>query len=106
MQARAVSLKMSHPRQEPLSLTVKEPSLVFMTNIEKLNTYLNRMRQERDAWKNKYQIVHAENKELQIHLKQINDEELANKKRNMQEDLFSSSIRPVLGSDNPPTSGA
>ena len=39
-------------------------------------------------------------------MKERNDEDLANKKRKLQEDLFSSSIRPVPGSDNPPTSGA
>lgn len=106
VQPRAVSLKMPYPRQEPLSLTVKEPSLIFMTDVEKLKIVLTRMQWQMDAWKNKYQIVHAENEELQRHLKQRNDEKLANKKRNVQEDLFSSSIRPVPGSDNPPTSGA
>lgn len=73
MQARAVSLKMPYPRQEPLSLTVKEPSPIFMTDTEKLKVALNRMQQEKDAWKNKYQIVHAENEEIQRHLKQMND---------------------------------
>ncbi|XP_050897221.1 uncharacterized protein LOC127104047 [Lathyrus oleraceus] len=106
VQARAVNLKMPYPRQEPLSLTVKEPSLIFMTDTEKLKIALTRVQQERDAWKNKYQIVHAENEELQRHLKQKNDEELANKKRKVQKDLFSFNIVPVLGSDNRPTSGA
>jgi hypothetical protein len=77
-----------------------------MTDTEKLKVTLTRMQRERDAWKNKYQIVHAENKELQRHLKQRNDEELANKKIKVQEDLLSSSIRSVPSSDDPPTSGA
>jgi hypothetical protein len=106
VQAKAVNLKMPYPRQEPFSLTVKEPSLIFMTDAEKLKIALTRVQRERDAWKNKYQIIHVENEELQRHLKQRNDEELANKKRKVQEDLFSSSIIPVLGSDNRPTSGA
>ncbi|XP_050916553.1 uncharacterized protein LOC127131681 [Lathyrus oleraceus] len=105
VQARAISLKMPYHRQEPLSLTVKEPSFVFMIDTEKLKISLTRVQRERDAWKNKYQIFHAENEELQRHLKQRNDEELANKKRKLQEDLFSSSIRPIPGSYNPPTSG-
>ncbi|XP_050889493.1 uncharacterized protein LOC127094746 [Lathyrus oleraceus] len=106
VQARVVSLKMHYPRQEPLSLTVKEPSFVFMTDAEKLKITLTMMQREKDAWKNKYHIVHAENEELQRHLKKRNYEELANKKRKVQEDLFSSSIKPVPGSDNPPTLGA
>lgn len=77
-----------------------------MTDTEKLKIALTRVQREKDAWKNKYQIVHAENEELQRHLKQRNDEELANKKRKVQKDLFSSSIIPVHGSDNRPTSGA
>lgn len=59
-----------------------------------------------DARKNKQQIIHAENEELQRHLKQRNDEELAKKKRKVQEGLFSFSIMPVPGSDDPHTSSA
>ncbi|XP_050877397.1 uncharacterized protein LOC127081157 [Lathyrus oleraceus] len=106
VQARVVGLKIPYRRQERLSLTIKKPSLIFMTGTEKLKIALTRVQQERDAWKNKYQIIHAENKELQRHLKQRNDEEIANKKRKVQDDLFSSSIIPVPGSNNPPTSCA
>lgn len=64
VQVRVVSLKMPYPQREPLSLTIKEPSLVFMTDVEKLKISLTRMQQENDAWKNKYQTVHAENGDL------------------------------------------
>lgn len=77
-----------------------------MSDAEKLKFALTMRQQERDAWKNKYQIVHVENEELKRQLKQRNDEDLANKKIKVQEDLLSSSIKQVPGSDNPPTSGA
>ncbi|XP_050915101.1 uncharacterized protein LOC127130071 [Lathyrus oleraceus] len=69
VQARAISLKIPYPRQEPLPLTIKEPSLVYMTDAEKLKVALTRMKREKDAWKNKYQIIHTENEEIQRHLK-------------------------------------
>lgn len=73
MQDRVASLKMLYPWQEPLYLTVKEPSLIFMTDAEKVKVALTRMRWENDAWKNKYQVVHAVNEELKRHLKQRNN---------------------------------
>ncbi|XP_050893613.1 uncharacterized protein LOC127100451 [Lathyrus oleraceus] len=52
---------------------------------EKLKISLTRVQRERDASKNKYQIVRTENEELQRHLNQRNDEDLVNKKRKVQE---------------------
>ncbi|XP_050914133.1 uncharacterized protein LOC127128806 [Lathyrus oleraceus] len=43
VQVRAISLKMPYPRQETLSLTFKEPSLIFMTGAEKLKISLIRV---------------------------------------------------------------
>ena len=50
VQARAISLKMPYPRQEPLSSGVKKPILIFMDDAEKLQIALTEMRKERDAW--------------------------------------------------------
>lgn len=61
VQPRVVSLKMPYPRQEPLYLTVKEYSLIFMADAEKLKIALTRVQREKDAWKNKYQIIQTEN---------------------------------------------
>ena len=54
------------------------------------------MREERDSWKNKYQIVEMENAKLEEYFKRESELEAANKKRKSQEDLFSSCIQPVL----------
>lgn len=106
VQARALDLKMLYPRQEPLHVTDKCPTLVFLTDVEKLQIALTKMQKERDSWKNKYQIVEFENSEIQKLLKQRDEEDSSNKKRKAQVDLFSSSpILPADYSNVPATSG-
>ena len=95
VQDRAISLKMPYSRQEPLHLVDKEPTYYFMDDAEKLKIALTKVQRERDAWKNKYQVVDIENAKLQEHFKHKNEVEVAKKKRKAQEDLFSSCIQPV-----------
>ena len=78
----------------------------FLTDAEKFQIALTQMQQERDAWKNKYQIVEFENSEIQKLLKQRDEEDSTNRKRKAQVDLFSSSpILPADYSNVPATSG-
>lgn len=83
---------MPYPLHEPFPKAAREPTLIFMIDVEKLQIALTRVQRERDTWKNKYKFVNNENEELQKHLKKKNEEEFASKKRKVREDLFSSSI--------------
>ncbi|XP_050895152.1 uncharacterized protein LOC127101748 [Lathyrus oleraceus] len=85
VQDRAISLKIPYPRQEP--------AYIFMTNAEKMKISLTKTQRERDAWKNKYQIINNEDEELKRKLKMKNEEYLSNKKRKVQEDLFSYGVQ-------------
>ncbi|XP_050897268.1 uncharacterized protein LOC127104098 [Lathyrus oleraceus] len=60
VQDRAISLKIPYPRQEPLPLADKEPTYIFMTDAEKLKIALTKVQRERDALKDKYQIINNE----------------------------------------------
>ncbi|XP_050875973.1 uncharacterized protein LOC127079633 [Lathyrus oleraceus] len=64
VQARALDLKMLYPHQEPLPMTDRCPTPVFMTDNEKIHISSTHMQQDRDAWKNKYQIVEFENSKI------------------------------------------
>lgn len=89
----AINLKMLYPRQEPLPLADKERTYIFMTDAKKLKITLTKAWRERDAWKNKYQVINNEDEEVQRKLKMKNEEEIFNKKRKVQDDLFSSSVQ-------------
>ncbi|XP_050896422.1 uncharacterized protein LOC127103190 [Lathyrus oleraceus] len=69
VQDRAISVKIPYPRQEPLPLADKEPTYIFMADAEKLKIALTTAQRERDAWKNKCQIINNEYEELQRQLK-------------------------------------
>ncbi|XP_050919137.1 uncharacterized protein LOC127136643 [Lathyrus oleraceus] len=81
VQAKAIKLKMPYPFHGPFPIAAREPTLIFMTDAEKLRIALTKVPRERDTWKNKNQFVNNENEELQKHLKKKNEEDLASKKR-------------------------
>src|SRR3954468_15628362 len=54
---------MPYQRQKPIPL--REPIYLFSTDVEKLQEALNKVFQERNAWRNKYRIVNTENVKIQ-----------------------------------------
>ena len=68
VQTRAIKLRMSYPRQEVLPL--KEISLYFRNDTEKLQIAFNNVQREKTSWRNKYQILSLENAKIQSLLKE------------------------------------
>ena len=62
VRVRAFKLRMPYQHQEPIPL--REPIYLFSTDVEKLQAALNKVCQERNAWRNKYRIVNTENVEI------------------------------------------
>ena len=91
---------MSYPRQGLVPL--KEPIYIFMSDTEKLQIALTKAQRERNAWRNKYQVVNLENTKLQSQLREKDDLiEILERHavQEGQENLF-------FSSHIPPTSGA
>ena len=68
VQMRAIKIRMPYPRQEVLPL--KELVLYFMNDKEKLQITFNKVQQEKNSWRNKYQILSIENAKIQKILKE------------------------------------
>ena len=71
VQTRAIQLKMPYPRQRLVPL--KEPTYIFMCDAKKLQIALTKAQRERNAWKNKYQVVSLENTKIQSQLREKDD---------------------------------
>ncbi|XP_050878480.1 uncharacterized protein LOC127082285 [Lathyrus oleraceus] len=61
--------------------------------LEKVKIALTKAQRERDAWKNKYQIINNEDEEIKRQWNMKNEEDLSNKKKKVQEDIFSYGVQ-------------
>lgn len=90
---RAKEFKISYAYERPISLVmVKSP---IIKGMKELQEDLDRMKQERDDWEDKFHTSHLEKEELQKQLKEKDDliellEQHVVKRSKDQEDLFSS----------------
>lgn len=90
VRARAIQLKMPYPHHDPIEPLPLKTSFLPLDNKEELKATLEKVKQERNAWKSKAQILEMEKGELQKQLHDRGVEDRANKRPRVQEDLFSS----------------
>ncbi|KAI5414236.1 hypothetical protein KIW84_058393 [Lathyrus oleraceus] len=95
---------MPYPHHDPIKPTPLKTPYLPLDDKEELQATLERVEKERDAWKDKAQVLKMENEELQRQLKEQSGEDRAGKCPRVQEDLFSSGTTDY--SQIPPSSGA
>lgn len=104
IRARAIQLKMPYPHHDPIKPAPLKTPYLPLDDKEELQATLERVKKERDAWKDKAQVLEMENEELQRQLKEQSGEDRAGKRPRVQEDLFSSGTTDY--SQIPQSSGA
>ncbi|KAI5426569.1 hypothetical protein KIW84_032127 [Lathyrus oleraceus] len=80
---------MPYPHHGPIKPAPLKTPYLPLDDKEKLQATLERVKKERDAWKDKAQVLEMENEELQRQLKEQSGEDRAGKRPRVQEDLFS-----------------
>ena len=95
---------MPYPYHDPIKPAPLKTLYLPLDDKEELQATLERVEKERDAWKDKAQVLEMENEELQRQLKEQSGEDRAGKRPRVQEDLFSSGTTDY--SQIPQSSGA
>ena len=95
---------MPYPHHDPIKPAPLKTPYLPLDDKEELQATLERVKKERDAWKDKAQVLEMENEELQRQLKEQSGEDRAGKRPRVQEDLFSSGTTDY--SQIPQSSGA
>ncbi|KAI5430169.1 hypothetical protein KIW84_034665 [Lathyrus oleraceus] len=95
---------MPYPHHDPIKPAPLKTLYLSLDDKEELQATLERVKKERDAWKDKAQVLELENEELQRQLKEQSGEDRAGKRPRVQEDLFSSGTTDY--SQIPQSSGA
>ncbi|KAI5406161.1 hypothetical protein KIW84_052776 [Lathyrus oleraceus] len=95
---------MPYPHHDPIKPAPFKTPYLPLDDKEELQATLERVKKERDAWKDKAQVLEMENEELQRQLKEQSGEDRAGKRPRVQEDLFSSGTTDY--SQIPQSSGA
>ncbi|KAI5414665.1 hypothetical protein KIW84_040225 [Lathyrus oleraceus] len=97
-------MKIPYPHHDPIKPAPLKTPYLPLDDKEELQATLERVKKERDAWKDKAQVLEMENEELQRQLKEQSGEDRAGKRPRVQEDLFSSGTTDY--SQIPQSSGA
>lgn len=64
---------MPYAYERPMSLVVVKSPTIYIEGIEELQEALDRMKQKKDAWEDKFRASNLEKIELQKQLKENND---------------------------------